>query len=68
MDTLREFVRTLEQRQGEPPRGPVAILSTDPVMYGRACAYAAMAASRAVIQVFRDRDAAEVWLSENVGA
>jgi hypothetical protein len=44
-------------------RGPVAFLVTDPVMYGRACAYAALAQSVTAIEVFRSRDQADDWLA-----
>jgi len=62
MDTLRDFARTLEPRSGEPPRGPVAIVTIDPVMYSRACAYASMVEGLASIHVFTDRAEADTWL------
>jgi hypothetical protein len=52
-----------ELRQGEEPRGPVALLATDPTLYGRLCTYAALGRSTPLsIEVFRDRSEAEQWL------
>jgi hypothetical protein len=51
------------RRQAEPPRGPVAILTTDPVMYGIACAYAALGYGKLTIRVFRDFGEADLWLA-----
>ena len=45
------------------PHGPEAILTGDPIIYGLACAYAALGRSALSIQVFRDTDEAEQWLS-----
>jgi hypothetical protein len=45
------------------PRGPVAILATDPVIYGRACTYAALGSATLTVGVFRDWDEAEQWLT-----
>src|SRR5579864_4598399 len=42
------------------PRGPIALLATEPAMYARACTYAVMGRSTAlVVEVFRDRGEAE---------
>jgi hypothetical protein len=47
------------------PRGPIAILATDPAVYGRACTYAALGRSTTLtIGVFRDRTEAEQWLTD----
>jgi hypothetical protein len=43
-------------------RGPMAILVTDPALYGMACTYRALGQSKLVIEVFRDRDDADAWL------
>jgi hypothetical protein len=45
------------------PRGPVAIVATDSVIYDRACAYAALGRSTLTIEVFRALDEAERWLT-----
>jgi hypothetical protein len=46
------------------PRGPIALLATEPALYTRACTYAAMGQSTAlVIEAFRDPDEAEQWLT-----
>jgi hypothetical protein len=65
-DTLREFAVTMARRPGEPARGPVAILVSQPALYSLACTYAAMARAHATIEVFRDRDEAESWLRKNI--
>jgi hypothetical protein len=44
------------------PRGPIAILTADPIVYGLACTYAALARSTMTIQVFRDWPDADHWL------
>lgn len=49
--------------QADRPRGPVALLTTDPAMYRSACAYAALGRSKMTIEVFRDLDEAETWLA-----
>jgi hypothetical protein len=64
METLRDFASITDRRPGEPPRGPVAVLTTDPTIYRRACTYAAMARTHATIEVFRDKAEAETWLSQ----
>jgi len=47
----------------EQPRGPVAFLVTDPILYGMLCKYAALGRSKlTVVEVFRDRDDADRWL------
>jgi hypothetical protein len=50
------------------PRGPLAILATDPVIYGRACTYATLGRATLTIEVFRDLDKAEQWLTAQVRA
>lgn len=44
-------------------RGPLAILVTDPEMYKKACAYAALGHAMLTIGVFRDAGEAEAWLA-----
>jgi hypothetical protein len=44
------------------PRGPVAILTSDPIVYGIACTYAALGRSTMTIQMFRDWTDADQWL------
>ena len=56
------------ERDSQPPvgerraRGPVAILTADPIVYGLACTYAALGRSTMAIQVFRDWTEADHWL------
>ena len=64
-ETLDEFAILTKPRPGEPPRGPVAVVSTTPVMYGLACVYAAMVKAYATVSVFRDRAEADAWLSKS---
>jgi hypothetical protein len=48
------------------PRGPVAIVATDAIVYGSACTYAALGRStRMTIEVFHDWTEAEGWLAAN---
>ena len=50
--------------QADQPRGRVAVVTADPVMYRRACTYAALGRSMMTMEVFRDVDEAERWLDE----
>jgi hypothetical protein len=50
---------------GAIPRGPFAILATDPAVYSLACAFAALRKSTLTIDVFRALDEAELWLDEH---
>jgi hypothetical protein len=63
-DTLRELAGLTKPRPGEPPRGPVAVLSTNPVMHELARLYAAMVKAYATVSIFRDRDEASAWLNQ----
>src|SRR6202049_1723270 len=63
IDDLRQFLS--EAARTTEPRGPVALLATDPVIYGRACTYAALTRSTLTIAVFRDWAEAEQWLTAN---
>lgn len=63
-ETLAEFAALTRPRPGKPPRGPVAVVSTKPVMYSLACLYAAMVNAYTTVSVFRDRDEADAWLNE----
>jgi hypothetical protein len=65
-ETLGEFAALTKPRPGEPPRGPVAVVSTNPVMYGLACLYAAMVKAHATVSIFRDRAEADTWLNQKV--
>src|SRR6266852_2740584 len=61
IDDLRQFLS--ETARTTEPRGPLAILATDPAIYRRACTYAALGRSTTLtIGVFRDLDKAEEWL------
>jgi hypothetical protein len=58
-----------ELRQGEGPRGPVALLATDPTLYSRLCRYAALGRlTPPTMGVFLDRSAAEQWLTAQAKA
>src|SRR5216684_8453798 len=61
IDDLRQFMS--EAERATQPRGPIAILAPDPVIYGRACTYAALTRATLTIEVFRDLDKAEQWLT-----
>jgi hypothetical protein len=65
--TLADLREIMGHAAPHPPagrqRGPVAILVTDPKMYGVACTYAALGRSKLTIRVFRDFDDAELWLA-----
>jgi hypothetical protein len=46
------------------PRGPVAIVAADPIVYSSACSYAALGRSTNItIEVFREWAEAETWLA-----
>jgi hypothetical protein len=52
-----------EAAQTSRPRGPLAIMATDPVSYGRACTYATLGRATLTVEVFRDTDKTEQWLT-----
>ena len=56
-----------ELRQGEGPHGPVALLATNPTLYGRLCE-ALGRSTTLTIEVFRDRREAEQWLTAQAKA
>jgi hypothetical protein len=56
MDMVSEYQLTWR------PRGPVAILATDPILYAVACTYAVLGRAKLKIQAFRDLDEADMWL------
>jgi hypothetical protein len=58
---LRQFMS--EAAQTTRPRGPIAIVATEPVIYGRACMYATLGRATLTIQVFRYLERAEEWLT-----
>jgi hypothetical protein len=62
---LRELMSEAAKRHlGQAPRGPIALLATEPTLYDRLCAYAALGQSAALtIAVFRERAEAEEWLT-----
>ena len=57
---LRLFMRLDAQHR---PHGPEAILTSNPILYGLACTYAALVGSAMRIAVFRDTDEAAQWLA-----
>jgi len=58
---LRQFMS--EAAQTTRPRGPIAILATDPEIYRRACTYATLGRGTLTVEVFRNLDEAEQWLT-----
>jgi hypothetical protein len=61
---LRELISEAAKRHlGQAPRGPVALLATDPTLYDRLCTYAALGRSTLRIGVFRERAEADHWLT-----
>ena len=63
------LVRPLSSVRVEGPRGPVALLATDPTLYSRLCRYAALGRlTTLTIDVFRDRSEAEQWLTAQAKA
>jgi hypothetical protein len=62
---LRQIMSQAAPRgEREAPRGPVVLLATEPILYGRLCTYAALGRSTTKrIEVFRDWDEAERWLT-----
>jgi hypothetical protein len=68
--TIEELRRMASQDvEGGPkhePRGPLALVVTDPVLYQNACAYVAVAESTRQVDVFRDRTEAEAWLAKRM--
>jgi hypothetical protein len=56
---LRQFMS--EAARTNRPRGPLAILASDPVIYARACTYAALGSATLTVGVFRDLDKAEEY-------
>ena len=62
-DLKRYMERDAQTPAGEQrPRGPIAILTTDPILYGLACTYAALGPPTMKIAVFRDGIEADQWL------
>jgi hypothetical protein len=60
---LRQIMNAAATRpRGEGARGPLALLATDPDLYGRMCTYAALQKSTTV-EVFRALDDADQWLT-----
>jgi hypothetical protein len=60
---LQQFMRAAAQTTR--PRGPIALLATEPALYARACTYADMGRSTAlVIEAFHDPGEAEQWLTQ----
>ena len=63
IEELRQFMKLESEPDGERQRGPLAFVATDPRLYVTACAYAMLGASARKIQVFRNRDEADLWLT-----
>jgi hypothetical protein len=58
---LRQFMS--EAARTNRPRGPLAILATDPIIYARACTYAALTRATMTVEAFRDTASADQWLT-----
>jgi hypothetical protein len=58
---LERYTTTVAE-QGH--RGPLALLTTDGVLYKMACTYAALRGTVRPVEVFRDRDEADRWLAQ----
>jgi hypothetical protein len=59
---LRQILSRAAPRPAE-PRGLIAVVATDPLVYGMACSYAAIGRATLTIEVFRDWNEAEEWLT-----
>src|SRR6202049_3753526 len=66
IDDLRQFMS--EAARTTQSRGPLAIVANDPVIYGRACTYATLARGTLTVEVFRNLDEAEQWLTAQAKA
>jgi hypothetical protein len=62
---LRQFMS--EASKTTQPRGPLAILATDPGIYRRACTYATLSRGTLTVEVFRYLERAEEWLAAHAG-
>jgi hypothetical protein len=61
---LQLLSETARRYLGQAARGPVALLATDPTLYGRLHIYATLGQSTGLtLGVFRDRAEAEQWLT-----
>ncbi len=61
---LRKMIdQAASSRPAAQLRGPVAIVATDPILYRVACTYAALGHAKLAIQVHRDLDEADLWLT-----
>ncbi|HEV3062849.1 MAG TPA: hypothetical protein VGY48_31675, partial [Vicinamibacterales bacterium] len=63
MEDLQHIVAQAATREGEGPRGPVALLANKPILYSKLCTYTALTRSTTrAVEVFRDLDEADKWL------
>jgi len=62
---LRRFM-SVEMSASPGPRGPIAIVTLDSVLYSRVCTYAALGRPQLNIEVFRDRKEADSWLAQSI--
>ena len=61
---LRQFVKLESETDSQQrARGPLAFVATDPKVYLAACTYAMLGPSTRKIEVFRNRDEADLWLT-----
>ena len=60
---LREILGHTASQPTERRRGPVALVTTDPILYDVMCTYAALGRSKSTVQVFRDLNEADLWLA-----
>jgi len=62
-DQIRRLAQRAADTASRIPLGPTAIVTTNDVVFGMARMYSAFAErARARVEVFRDMDAADVWL------
>jgi hypothetical protein len=65
-DLRHVFAEGIQKHTPAEPRGPIAILTADPIAPGVARTYQALGQSKLIIEVFRDWDEADRWLTANM--
>ena len=63
--TMADLRPSMSQAAQTPtrPRGPIALVATDPAIYGRACTHASLGRATLTVEVFRNVDEAEQSLT-----
>ena len=59
---MRMFMNQEQPGSSEQPRGPIAVIVSDPVLYNTSCIYAAMGKMKFSMSVFRDAVEVDEWL------